>query len=194
MRSPVVDLLADLAGALDEARVEWYLFGAQAAILHGVARLTADVDVTVRLPAAMPNQSLVAVLQEHRFKARFDDPAFVERTRVIPLVHIPTSMPLDAVLAGPGIEDRFFDRAQTREVEGVRVRVASAEDLVVMKILAGRPKDLDDVRAMLAAHAGAIDAEYIRSTLAILEAALAQSDLLPAFEQGLASAGRQDRG
>jgi hypothetical protein len=39
-------LLADLTAALDSARVPWFLFGAQAAILYGAARLTADVDVT----------------------------------------------------------------------------------------------------------------------------------------------------
>jgi len=51
MRSPVADLLADAATALSEGGVPWYLFEAQAAILHGAARLTADVDVTVRLPS-----------------------------------------------------------------------------------------------------------------------------------------------
>ena len=44
MRSPVADLLADLDAALTAVHVEWFLFGAQAAILYGVARLTADVD------------------------------------------------------------------------------------------------------------------------------------------------------
>ncbi|HEY5617144.1 MAG TPA: hypothetical protein VIK60_04325 [Vicinamibacterales bacterium] len=65
MRSPVAELLADLATALDEAGVAWYLFGAQAAILHGAARLTADVDVTVRWPDAQPNEALVARLERH---------------------------------------------------------------------------------------------------------------------------------
>jgi predicted nucleotidyltransferase len=31
------------------------------------------------------------------------------------------------------------------EVEGVAVRIASVEDVIVMKILAGRPKDTEDV-------------------------------------------------
>jgi hypothetical protein len=65
------------------------------------------------------------------------------------------------------------------------VRVAAVEDLVVMKILAGRPKDLEDVRAMLAARRGSMDTAYIRDMLHLLEEALAQSDLLPAFEQAL---------
>jgi len=47
--SPFADVLAALARALDAVGASWYLFGAQAALLHGVARFTADVDVTVQL-------------------------------------------------------------------------------------------------------------------------------------------------
>lgn len=190
MPSPVVDLLADLAEALDGLQVRWYLFGAQAAILHGAVRLTADVDVTIQLPASISQPAFVSALESHGLRARIMDPAFIERTRVIPLVHLKTRLPLDIVLAGPGLEDQFFARAQLREIEGVPVRVASAEDVVVMKVLAGRPKDLDDVVAIIAAQSAALDLAYVRDTLSLLERALAQSDLCPAFEDALARARR----
>ena len=82
MRSPVVELLAGLALALDGARTPWFLFGAQAAILHGSARLTADVDVTVRLPDTLSNQALSQALERCRFQRRVVDPTFVERTHI----------------------------------------------------------------------------------------------------------------
>ena len=183
MPSAVADLLGDLAEALNTAHVDWYLFGAQAAILHGAARLTADVDVTVRLPDAMSNEALAQALEHHRFRRRIVDPRFTERTRVIPFVHTLTALPLDIVLAGPGIEDQFFDRAQSRDVEGTIVRLASPEDLIVMKLLAGRPKDVEDVTAIVAAYGDRLETDYIERTLTLLEDALAQNDLLPAFQQ-----------
>jgi hypothetical protein len=183
MRSPVAELLVDLAAAFRQAAVDWYLFGAQAAILHGASRLTADVDVTVRLPETTSTEELAAALEQHRFRRRFSDPAFTERTRVMPFLHPPTALPLDIVLAGPGIEDVFFARAQEREVEGTVVRLASAEDLVVMKILAGRPKDVDDVGAIVMAYGDRLDVAYIERTLTLLEHALVQSDLRPLFQQ-----------
>src|SRR5580765_8174440 len=67
MRSPVADLLADAAAALAAADVRWYLFGAQAAILHGAARLTADVDITVRLPPSTSGPRLVEIARRHGF-------------------------------------------------------------------------------------------------------------------------------
>lgn len=45
----VTALLADLGKALAALRLRWYLFGAQAVIVHGAGRLTADVDVTLDL-------------------------------------------------------------------------------------------------------------------------------------------------
>ena len=99
-------------------------------------------------------------------------------------------MPLDLVLAGPGLEQLFLQRAQEHTIEGITIPVACAEDIVAMKILAGRPKDIDDAVAILAAREDAIRIELIRDTLRLLEEALAQSDLLPAFEQARQQARR----
>lgn len=57
----------------------------------------------------------------------------------------------NGLLAAPGLEDLFFQRSRLHRIEGIHVPVGSAEDLVIMRILAGRPKDLDDTVAILAA-------------------------------------------
>ncbi|MBA3949450.1 MAG: hypothetical protein H0X44_05825 [Acidobacteria bacterium] len=191
MPSPVADLLSDVSAGFRSIAAPWYLFGARAAILYGVARLTADVDVTVRLPDSTTNALLVQALTRHGFTPRVPDADFVTRTRVLPFVHAATGLPLDVVLAGPGLEDQFFDRAVTREIiDGLSVPVASVEDMVVMKVLAGRPKDHEDIVAMAAAQGDALDARAVRTTLGALEAALDQRDLIPAFDEALARARR----
>jgi hypothetical protein len=185
MPSPLAELLRALAHAFAQLSLRWYVFGAQAAIVHGAARLTGDVDATVAL-GRVAAAALIAALRRQGFDLRVSDvDGFVERTRVLPLVHTGSGMPVDIVLAGPGLEERFLDRAQEHIVEGVAIPVACPEDIVAMKVLAGRPKDVDDVVAILAARGDTIRIELIRDTLRLLEQALAQSDLLPAFEQAL---------
>jgi hypothetical protein len=180
--SPVAELLRELAATFAGAGVRWYLFGAQAALLHGAARLSADLDVTVDVPEGSLG-ALLAALSSRGFVSRIAKPeAFAERTRVVPLVHTASGMPVDLVLAGPGLEERFFERAETVDVEGTRVPVASAEDVVVMKILAGRGKDRADAAAVLAARAESLDLDYVRATLRALEQALDRRDLLSALE------------
>ena len=184
------DLIAALAGALADAGARWYLFGAQAALIWGRPRLTADVDVTVRLDPEDPD-ALVRTLERHGFRLRVD-PAddFVRRTRVLPFVFTPNGLPVDVVLAGPGIEELFLSRAVPVRLGSVTVPVISPEDLIVTKILAGRPKDVEDVRGILFERLPQLDLTAIRSTLGLLEAALSQSDLQPAFEAELARAQR----
>ena len=183
VRSPVADLLADLAAALGAQGIPWYLFGAQAAIVYGVARLTADVDVTVQAPANRPVAEWIAALEAHRFQPRFRDPAFLAQTRVLPLVHDPTGLPVDLALAGPGLEEEFLARARRLSVDGVVVPVVDVSDLVILKVLAARPKDLDDVAALLRVQADLIDDARVRQVLTMLEEALGQSDLVPEFER-----------
>ena len=183
MYSHIGEVFAALGTCFDSLGVRWYLFGAQAAIFHGVARLTADVDVTVLLQSHSTGR-LASVMEANGFRLRVtatDD--FVARTRVLPFVHAATRLPVDVVLAGPGIEEQFLDRAELHVLEGVRVPIATVEDLVTMKILAGRPKDLDDAKGMLRARSEEIDLDHVRRMLQLLEAALSQSDLIPQFEQ-----------
>lgn len=189
---PVADLLADLARGLHVLGVRWFLFGAQAAILHGAARLSADVDVTVDL-GTRSSRELVDVLSREGFELRVADArGFVEATRVLPLVHRASRMPLDLVLAGPGLEEQFFARAIERRVGDVVVPVVSAEDLVAMKILAGRPRDMDDVASIVRVRPD-LDVDAIRGTLRLLERALDRADLVAELERLIAGRGGADR-
>jgi hypothetical protein len=77
----------------------WYVFGAQAVVAYGVPRLSADVDVTLRLTPDSPSE-FASAMREGGFDLRVTDPDFVERTRVMPFVHRATGMPVDIVLAG----------------------------------------------------------------------------------------------
>jgi hypothetical protein len=183
---PLVALLADFQRVCQELQVRWYLFGAQAALLYGSPRLTADADITVQLGAISPE--VFAAALHTSFDLRVTDPAFVRTTRVLPILHRSSRFPADIVLGGPGLEEAFLERAKTRSIHGLLVPVASAEDLIAMKVLAGRRKDEEDIVAVLSAQAGTLDVAQVRRTLSDLSEALAQDDLLPLFERLLAEA------
>jgi hypothetical protein len=160
----------------------WYLFGAQAVIVFGVPRLSADVDVTLALAPDAPER-FAGEMQAAGFSLRVDDPDFVRRTRVMPFVHLPTGMPLDVVLAGSGLEEEFLDRAVPTDIGGTTVPLIDLGDLIIAKVLAGRPKDLDDAGALWRLHGDRLDADRIRRTLGLIEEALSQGDLLSSFER-----------
>jgi hypothetical protein len=184
--SPLAEVLAALGATLARLELRWYLFGAQAVVFWGRPRTSLDIDVTVELDLARVPAFIDGLGEagfELRIRAGVED--FVRRTRVLPFLHAETGTPVDVVLAGPGLEEGFLARAISVRVGEVEVPVISPEDLIVTKLLAGRPKDLEDVRGILAERAAGLDFAAIRALLRQLEEALGQSDLLPRLEAEL---------
>lgn len=188
--SPVAEALHALSAALSEHGLRWYVFGAQAAIVHGSSRATKDVDVTVD-SEALSARALIDTLATHGLSAREPNAELLATTmRVIPLLHDSSGVPVDVVLAGPGLEQLFLARAELHDLAGALVPVARAEDVVAMKLLAARPHDLEDARAIVRARRD-LDLDAIRETLALLDEALAQDDLVRSLDALLAGLGRR---
>ncbi len=180
LQPAAVELLTALSKVLSRWG-RWCVFGAQAVIAYGVPRLSADVDVTLDLVPNDPER-FAREMEAAGFALRVDDPDFVRRTQVMPFVHAATGMPLDVVLAGSGLEDEFLDRARTVDLTGASVPMIDPADLVIVKVLAGRPKDIDDAGGVWRLHGRDLDVERIRRILQLLEEALSQSDLVSTFE------------
>ena len=181
-------LLADLDGSL--RGWSWCLIGAQAALLYGSRRATVDVDVSIDADAAQ-RASLLRRLAAHGIEPRMEDAlGFAAETRVLLLLHAATGIPIDLVFAGSELEIEFLARARTFRVGELEIRALSAEDLVASKLLAGRPRDLDDVRDVVR-RAPALDVDRIRHLLRLFEQALDRADLLPELDRILTAAGRR---
>ncbi len=156
--------------------LEWYVFGAQAAVFYGSSRATFDIDITVAVKSV---DDLVDRLADFEVSAEAMDLARV--ARALPSVHKSTGISVDFVIAGPGLEAEFLSRCKLVDLGGVSVPIISPEDLIVSKILAGRAHDIQDARAIVEG-VETLDTDRIRNLLRMLDEALGQSDLLAAFE------------
>ncbi len=179
---PVV--LADLARVFAALRVRWYVFGAQAVIAAGFVRTTLDIDVTVEMPRT-GTAALLAALDRSGFTMRDvgDTATFIAQTRIVPVTHSATGIPVDVVLAGPGLEDEMMARAILRTVRGTKVPFVATDDLIALKLLAGRPKDLEDVAALLRARPRDLSLEVARQRVSELGAMIDDSTLTTSFDR-----------
>jgi len=73
-------------------------------------------------------------------------------------------------------ESELIDRSEIVRIGGLAVRLPTPEDLIIMKAIAQRPKDLEDIRAISASHPD-LDTERIRSWVEQFREALEQPDL-----------------
>jgi hypothetical protein len=169
------------------ARLRWYVFGAQAAVAYGRPRMTADVDVAVAKGRASARQLGEALAKEGVSRRGALSKEFLRDARLLPMVHMRTGMPMDVVLVGAGLQQEFVARRRSVDVGGVRVPMISAEDLVATKVLAGRRKDMEDVRGVLLEQPR-LDLARIRDVLQRLTRALGDERLVPRFERLLRAA------
>jgi hypothetical protein len=182
-RPAVVELLAAFADVMRSRGWRWYVFGAQAVVAYGRPRMTADVDVTVDL-AGDSQPDLIRALTQSGFEERIElDSAFVRRSHLLPLAHSATGVPVDVVVSQPGLQEEFLACSVPVDIGGVTVPLVSVEHLVAMKVLAGRRKDLEDVRGVLLERWESVDFAEIDRVLTVLEDALETATLKPRLKR-----------
>jgi hypothetical protein len=130
--------------------------------LLGKPRLTADVDVMVLL--SLPDlPRLMAAAREEGFVFRIREAEeFARRHRVLLLRHQESGINVDVSLGALPFEVEAVERSVVHPIGSVAIRIPTPEDLIILKAVAHRPKDLLDIRAIIDSYPD-LDRERIRS-------------------------------
>jgi hypothetical protein len=125
------------------------IIGGIAAVARGVSRFTSDVDVAVR-GDQIQVEELLELLGTQRIVPRFAHAAkFAKEHMVLLVKHQPSSVDLDVTLAWTSFEHEALAAATVAPFGRAKAPMARPEDLIVFKAIAGRGKDLDDMRTLL---------------------------------------------
>jgi predicted nucleotidyltransferase len=163
-------LLEKRAQALDEAQLPYMIIGGQAVLLYGEPRLTKDIDIT--LGATVDRLDVVLkVAKQVGFTPLVDPGSFVDQTMVLPCRDEKTGIRVDFIFSRSAYEKQALERVRYVQIGNTRVRFVSPEDLIIHKIIAGRPRDLEDVRSLLLKQTS-LDEIYLRHWLEAYSEAL----------------------
>jgi len=150
-------LLVRVAAALDAAKVPYALVGGYAVALHGVVRGTVDIDLVLRfrLPdftraeGAFRSIGLtprLPVTSSEVFRFREE---YIANRNLTAWTFVNAAEPgeiVDVILTHD-----LTDMKTTRVVvSGRSIKIVAIDDLIRMKLEAGRPQDIEDVRALKA--------------------------------------------
>ena len=143
-----------MLAALNAQGVGYVVVGGIAVIRHGVVRATRDLDVIVA--GGTENieaiRSLVA-----EWRATRPDGSPLPDDAIAPGkdLHLLTpdgEVDLLAERPAPLSFSELLNRSDTRKVDGVEAPIVSLADLVALKRIAARGRDLEDLRALEEAH------------------------------------------
>ena len=179
---PLIQALADVVAWTNAAKIPVVIVGGVAASLLGRARLTRDIDALVRLPESLWQKAVVRAA-EHGLLPRIEEPvAFARRSRVLLLKHEPTEIDIDVMLGVLPFEFAAIDNGRMTQIGGLEVNLPRVEDLLVMKAIAHRPRDLLDVEGLIDAHPDA-DLSDVRRWVREFSNAATMPELLDDFDR-----------
>ena len=155
--------LAGAGRALNASGLPWALVGGMAVVVRARLRPTEDVDLLVEVgPATLP--PLLALLEREGFAGDDAEMRTLMEGGLVQLWGPPdrrTGIGLDLLFADDALSREVLRRATPVEIDGVPIPVASPEDLILMKLDANRPTDLDDVIALRDAFDASLDRAYL---------------------------------
>jgi predicted nucleotidyltransferase len=147
----------ELLPLLQRQGVRFIVIGGGAAIAHGVARLTHDVDV-VYARDAENIRNLAAALQPHApylrgappgLPFRWDE-ATIRSGLNFTLTTALGDLDLLGEVSGGGSYEQLLPFTEEIEAFGLRCRFVTLERLILLKRAAGRPKDLEPLAELQA--------------------------------------------
>lgn len=151
----------DLFRKLEAKKVRYLLVGGIAMNLHGVPRMTMDVDIVLAmdennlrafLGAAddLGLQSVAPVKKEDLLNPLTRKSWVTEKHMVVFALRppVPTGPTVDILIDPPIAIDEALKRAEIKIIDGVRVSLATVEDMISLKRSTGRAQDDADIEQL----------------------------------------------
>jgi hypothetical protein len=179
--APLLEALRCLAEWLRDAATSGAVIGGVAASILGRPRFTRDIDAVVLLAEQRWAGFLSSGAKFGFHPRRPDALEFAQAARVLLVRHQPSGIDLDISFASLPFEKQLIGATAWKDVGGVLIPLPAVEDLIIMKAVAHRRRDLEDIEGLVAANP-ALDTARILRWVGEFAKALAMPGLLSDLE------------
>lgn len=167
----VLSALKASVACLEELGVRYALVGGAAMPAWGRARATADADILIYLDPSIHSEAqaivgLVKSFRDHGFAhlEKADRRKLADKTILhfwFPLRPQGISVRVDLLLGRAPEYKEMVGQAVARKLNDFSAQVASCEDLILLKLAAGRAIDLADIEDLIQINKPTLDKAYL---------------------------------
>lgn len=175
--NPLFQAALEFQAYFEKKNWQFCFFGGLAVLRWGEMRMTQDVDLCLWCGFGSEESFIATLLKD--FEPRIAGAhEFAIQNRVI-LLFASNGVSIDISLSGLPFEEEMIRRATYFEYyPHCSLLTCSAEDLVVLKTFADRPKDWMDIEGIVIRQIGVLDRSYIINQLTPLCEAKGAPELL----------------
>ena len=157
----LTETVAQLGEIFQRQKTSHALIGGIAASVRSRTRTTKDVDLLLGVPQ-LELPGLLQAMLDHG--CQFDLVAAIREWNAGGMLALVWSNGVRVDLLKPVIPSfqHILNRASEERIGGQIIRVADAEGLLLLKLIAFRPIDQDDIHAILVTNSGKLDLDWVR--------------------------------
>lgn len=141
--------LKDLLLWFKEYDIPSIIIGGVAVSLLSEPRATRDIDALVLLEPEKWQEFLDLGAKFGYYSRKKDTLEFAQENRILLVKHQPTQTEVDISFGALPFEKEAIKHALKIKIENIFISVPIPEDLIIMKAVAHRPQDLEDIRNVL---------------------------------------------
>lgn len=164
---------AGVVAALDRAQIPYMVTGSFASSAHGNVRGTRDIDIVIA-PTAEQLRVFVAEFPDDQYYAdEFDALDALEHNSQFNIIDFRSNWKVDLIIQKHRDFSRVeFDRRRPYVINGVRVYVASPEDILIAKLewakIGESQRQIEDAAGIIATQGSNLDRVYVEHWIAEL--------------------------
>ena len=162
MHARLTDAISSVSELFERRRLSYALIGGLGVAFHGNKRSTEDADFLLHVPAI----ELSGFLQDlDAAGCQIDEVAAIRQWNAdgILVIRWPNGVQVDLLKPIVPVFHRILRRARTEVFGRQTLKVADAEGLLLLKLIAFRPLDQEDIRGLLLANANQLDLDWVRT-------------------------------
>jgi predicted nucleotidyltransferase len=178
------DILKKIAKELDLKSIPYMVIGGQAVLLYGEPRLTKDIDITLGVDIDKIEEVLDSIKNIDLLPLPENTKDFVEKTFVLPVKDTATNVRVDFIFSKTSYESQAIKKSNKIKIKDYFVKFARLEDVIIHKIFAGRPRDMEDVKSILIKNPD-FDKSYIKKWLKEFDNLIEGKNFVSIFEKFL---------
>jgi predicted nucleotidyltransferase len=164
----VLEALLEAIRIIEGESLDYCLFGGLAIQAYKRIRSTLDVDLLIAIDEEQ-KRGFIARLQKKGFK--FDEKKGIIRISNFEIIrcvytekkHL-IEVFVDFVAVTTDFQKQVLGRKQRLNIFASQVNIATCEDLILLKVLSGRPLDLSDVDVLVAENKKSLDKDYLKES------------------------------
>jgi hypothetical protein len=158
--------LVDFVALFERLQTPYVVMGGLAVRVYGIPRPTYEVDFTLAIPRERLSEMYQEIQKLGYSVAEEYLTGWVDEVAGMPLIKVRLyvagrTIDIDIFLAESAYQEELLSRRQRHQIDHFQAWFVSPEDLVLLKLLAKRPRDLADIGDVLFTQ-GQMDEQYLR--------------------------------